>query len=85
MNKLSDRPGLRVGRRPKVDLAAHDHRDELVGRGEVLLFDAERILGIRVFGTVGPCALEVAECGTAPRIEQGLDGGVGVLWRVMDL
>ena len=26
-----DRPGLRVDRRPEVDLAAHHHRDELVG------------------------------------------------------
>jgi hypothetical protein len=28
-----DRPGLRVGRRPEIDLAAHDHSDELVCRG----------------------------------------------------
>ena len=81
----SDRPGLRVDRRPEVDLAAHDHRDELVGRGEVLLFDAEGILGICIVRAVGSRALEVAERRTTPRIEQGLDRSVGVLWRVVDL
>src|SRR6516162_7248335 len=43
-----DRPGLRVDRRPEIDLAAHDHRTELVGRGEVLLLDAECILRISI-------------------------------------
>ena len=30
----------------KVDLAAHDHGDELVVRGEPLLLDADRVVGI---------------------------------------
>jgi hypothetical protein len=80
-----DRPGLRVGRRPEVDLTAHDHRDELVGRGEVLLFDAGRVLGISIVGAVAPGALEIAERRSAPLINQGLDGSVGVLRRVVDL
>ena len=45
-----DRPGL-VGRRiPKIDLAAHDHVDELVARGEPLLLDAGCIGWIFVAG-----------------------------------
>src|SRR5262249_42875269 len=83
-----DRPGLRVDRRPKVDLAPHDHSDELVGRGEVLLFDADRILRVCIVGWVaarGARALEVAEGGTTSRVEERLDGGVGVLWCVVDL
>ena len=50
-----------------------------------MLFDAERILGICVFGAVGPGTLEIAERRTTPRIEQGLDSGVGVLGRVVNL
>ena len=73
-----DLPGLRVGRFPQVDLAAHDHVDELVARGEPLLLDAERILRILVAGDATR-ALEIAEGGAAPGIEEGLDGGVGVL------
>src|SRR5690349_21104889 len=83
-----DRPGLRVDRRPEVDLAAHDHRDELVGRGEVLLFDARRILRVSIVDWVaarGARALEVAEGGATSRVEERLDGGVGVLRRVVDL
>src|SRR5215469_16468042 len=61
-----NRPGLRVGRGPEVDLTAHDHRDELLGRGEVLLFDAEGILGIGVIGAVVSRAFEISEGGAAP-------------------
>ena len=84
-----DLPGL-VGRRiAKIDLAAHDHVNELVARGEPLLLDARRVVRILVAGIgaedVGTRALEIAEGGAAPGIEQGLDGGVRVLRRVMDL
>src|SRR5215831_7243661 len=61
----SDRPG------PEVNLTAHDHCDELVGRGEVLLFDADRILRVRIVGGVaarGARALEVAEGGATSRV-----------------
>jgi len=82
-----DLPGLLVVR--KVDLAAHDHGDELVGRGEPLLLDADSVVRILVAGIAadnsGTRALEIAEGGTAPGIEQCLDGGVRVLGRVMDL
>ena len=50
-----------------------------------LLFDAERVLRICIIGAVISRALEIAEGGAAPGIEQGLDGGVGMLRRVMDL
>lgn len=81
----SDRPRLFVYRVPQIYLAAHDHRDELIGRREELPFDPDCILGICVSWAVGPRALEVAERRTTPRVEQGLDGGVGVLWRVVNL
>ena len=69
---------LRVGRSSKVDLAAHDHGDELVGRGEPLLLDANRVVRVLVAGNATR-ALEIAEGGAAPRIHDALDGGVGVL------
>ena len=77
-----DNPGLLVAR--KVDLAAHDHRDELVGRGEPLFLDADRIGRILIAGNAAR-ALEVAEGGAAARIDEALDRGVGMRWRVMDL
>src|SRR5437764_3639904 len=83
-----DRPGLRVGRRPEIDFAAHDHGDELVRRGEVLLFDTDGILWVGIVGGVTawrPRALEIAEGGAASGIEQRLNGGVGMLRRVVDL
>jgi hypothetical protein len=43
-----DRPGRPEAR--KVDLAAHDHGDELVVRGEELLLDAARIGRILIPG-----------------------------------
>src|SRR5262245_27652075 len=79
-----DCPGRLVVLRPKVGLAAHDHGDELVGRGEELVFDADSVLRILIPGNA-TCAFEVPERSAAPRIEQCLDGGVGVLRRVMDL
>ena len=78
----SDLPGLLVAR--KVDLAAHDHGDELVARGEPLLLDADRVVRILVAGNASR-ALEIAEGGAAARIHDALDRGVGVLGRVMDL
>ena len=79
-----DGPGL-VGRRvAEVDLAAHDHVHELVARREPLLLDAGRIGRILVAGNAAR-ALEVAERGAAPGVEQRLDRGVGVLRRVVDL
>ncbi len=80
-----DRPGLLVDLRPEIDLAAHDHGDELIGRGEPLLVDAERVLRIGVVRRIGSGSLEIAEGGAASRIEQGLDGGVRMLRRVMNL
>jgi hypothetical protein len=80
-----DRPGLFVDISPKVDLAAQYHRDELVGRGEILRFDAERILRIGVASWVASSAFKIAERGAAASIEQGLDGSVGMLRGVMDL
>ena len=77
-----DRPGLRVGR--QVDLAAHDHGDELVGRREPLLLDAGRISRVLVAGNATG-ALEIAEGGAAPRIDERLDGSIRVRGRVMDL
>jgi hypothetical protein len=74
----------RVGRFPQVHLASHDHVDELLVRREPLLLDAEGVLRILVSG-YPTGALEVAERGPAARVEQGLDGGVRVLGRVMDL
>ena len=47
--------------------------------------DAERVLRIRVVRGVASRAFEIAEGGAASGIEQGLDGGVRVLRRVMDL
>jgi hypothetical protein len=80
----TDHPGLLVTR--QIDLAAHNHRDKLVGRGKVLVIDAGCVLGVFICGrVVRSGTLEIAEGRAAPRIEQGLDGGVGVLGRVMDL
>src|SRR5256884_4323519 len=79
-----DLPRLCVGQFAQVDLAAHDHVDELIIRGEPLLFDAGRVTRILVAGNATG-ALEIAERGAAARIEQGLDRGVGVRRRVMDL
>jgi hypothetical protein len=58
--------------------------DELVARGEPLRLDTERVQRILVPGNATG-TLEIAESGAAPRVEQRLDGGVGVLGRVMDL
>src|ERR1700675_4283475 len=80
-----DGPGLLVDLRPKVDLAAHDHGNELVARGEPLPLDAERVLRIGIVRGVASRAFEIAEGGAASRIEQGLDGGVRMLRRVMNL
>ncbi len=70
-----DQPGLLVMR--KVYLAAHDHGHELVGRGEPLLLDADRVLRILVARNAAR-ALEIAEGGAASCIHEALDGGVGV-------
>jgi hypothetical protein len=59
----------------KVDLAAHDHRDELVGRGEPLFLDADRVGRILVAGNAAR-ALEIAEGRTAAGIDEALDRGV---------
>jgi hypothetical protein len=77
-----DRPGLVEAR--QVDLAAHDHRDELVAGREPLALDAVGVGRILVAGD-GARALEVAEGRAAARIHEALDGGVRVLGRVMDL
>src|SRR5437016_5782232 len=84
-----DRPCLSVGRLSDIDLAAHYHGDELVGRAEIRLVEAVGVLGIRVTGGgrnyTLPSALEIAEGGTTPGIEQRLHGGVRMFRRVMDL
>ena len=49
--------------------------DELIGRGEPLLLDAGRVGRILVAGNAAG-ALEIAEGGAAPGVEQGLDGGI---------
>jgi hypothetical protein len=84
MQLAPDRPGLGVGFGPEIDLAAHDHVDELVLRGEPLLLDAERVLRVLVTGDTAR-ALEIAEGGAAPGVEERLDGRVRMLGRVMDL
>ncbi len=61
-----------------VELAAHDHRQQLVARGEVLLLDAARVGWIFIAGN-STGALEVAEDAAAPRVGQALNRGVGVL------
>src|SRR4030095_12149454 len=73
-----DVPGLRVGRFSEIDLATHDHVDKLVTRGEPLRLDAQRVLRVLVPGNTAG-TLEIAEGGTAARIEQRPGGGVGVL------
>src|SRR5262245_11216255 len=83
----SDVPGeLVVG---QVDLDPHDHVDELVARREPPVLDAGRvgwILVLRIGADKGGAgALEIAEGGASPCIEQGLDRSVRVLWRVMYL
>src|SRR2546422_7676713 len=45
---------FRSGQFAQVDLAAHDHVDELIIRGEPLLFDAERVTRILVAGNQYP-------------------------------
>src|SRR4030095_1818557 len=64
-----ERPRRVGGRIAEIDLAAHDHRDELVGRREPLLLDARRVLRILVAGIgaedVRARALEIAEGGAA--------------------
>ena len=81
-----DRPGLVGGRIPKIDLAAHDHVDEPVAREvvrrEPLVVDAIRVLRILVARNASAKitrALEIAEGGATPRIDQRLDGSVRVL------
>jgi hypothetical protein len=84
-----DRPGLRVGRCPQIDLAAHDHVDELVRGREPLPLDPKRILRIgmakRVDGDALAGALEIAERRPPPCIKQRLDRRIGVLRCVVDL
>ena len=65
-----DQPGLLVAR--KVDLATHGHRDELVVRGEPLLFDADRV-GRMLVARNAACALEIAEGRAAACIDEALD------------
>ncbi len=85
----TDRPGLLGRRIPEIDLAAHDHMDELVRGGEPLRFDAGGVLRILVAGigaeNVRARAFEIAEGGAASGVEQRLDGSVGMRGRVMDL
>src|SRR6266581_4164118 len=78
-----DVPGLLVAR--KVDLAAHDHADELVARAKPLLLHADRDLRIRIVRVGRESARERVEGGAALRIEERLDRGGGVVGRVMDL
>ena len=84
-----DRPGLFQADGTEIDLAAHDHVDELVARREVLIVDADGVLRIGISGRVDDDALagalEVAERGAASGVEQRLDRCVRVLRRVMDL
>src|SRR5580704_11235914 len=87
-----DGPGLVGGRIAEIDLAAHDHVDEAVARQvarrEPLLQDARRVLRILVARHAGAeitGALEIAEGGTTPGIDQRLNGGVRVRRRVTDL
>src|SRR5258708_19744469 len=82
-----DLPSFLVAR--KVDLAAHDHGDELVGRREPLFLDADRVVRVLVAGIAadngGPPALEKPESRTTPRIEPGLDAATPLLPRALDL
>ena len=88
-------PGRHGARIPEVDLTAHDHVDEPVAREidvlapEPLIDDALGVLRIgiprRVDDNPLAGALEIAECRTASRIDQRLDGHVRVLGRVMNL
>jgi len=77
-----DRPGVLETR--KVDLAAHDHGDELIVRGKELPFDAARIGRVLVAGNIAR-ALEITERGAASRVLDALDCGVRVRGRVMNL
>ena len=76
----ADFPRLLIAR--QIDLAAHEHADELVGRREVLLADAPGVAGI--FRLLAP-ALEIAEHGAPAGRAEPLDRGVGMFGRVMDL
>src|SRR6185369_12271380 len=70
----TDFPGVVGALRAEIDLAAHDHVDELVAGGEPLLLDAPRVERILIAGNPAG-ALEVAEGGAAPGVEQRLDRG----------
>ena len=80
----ADRPGLAVGRLPEIDLAAHDHVDEFVARREPARLMRVASVGYWFPGNAAG-AFEIAEHGAAAGIDQRLDGGIGVLRRVMDL
>ena len=75
-----DLPRVLVAR--QIDLAAHEHAEQLVGRGEMLLADASRVAGI--FRLLAP-ALEIAEYGPAAGRTESLDRRVGMFRRMMDL
>ena len=66
----------------QIDLAAHEHREQLVGRRKMLLANARGVA--RIFRLVAP-ALEVAEHRAPPGRSQPLDRGVGMLRRMVDL
>jgi hypothetical protein len=76
----ADFPRLLVAR--QIDLAAHEHAEQLLGRRKVLLADA---LGVaRIFRLLAP-ALEIAEHGASASGAQRLDRRVGMFRRMMDL
>ena len=76
----ADFPRVLVAR--QIDLAAHEHAEQLVGRGKVLLADALGVAGI--FRLLAP-ALEIAERRAAAGGAEPLDRRVGMFRRMMDL
>ena len=76
----ADFPRLLIAR--QVDLAAHEHGEQLIGRSKVLLADALGVAGI--FRLLAP-ALEIAEHRAPPGCAEPLDRGVGMFGRMMDL
>jgi hypothetical protein len=75
-----DSPRLLVAR--QIDLAAHEHAEQLIGRGKVLLADALGVAGI--FRLLAP-ALEIAEHRAPAGCAEARDRGVGMFGRMMDL
>ena len=59
----------------QVDLAAHEHAEQLVGRRKMLFTKARGVAGI--FRLVAP-TLEIAEYGAASGCMEPLDRGVGM-------